>query len=141
MAPSAKVEALRALGSKCFWVATIGAAVLVNVIDHGWGSKADVGVGGTEFYAALTVDIAFGLASMGTGLIFVAALLWGIPGAQPAAVLVTLAIGQIAFTGLAWGLGWRDPAVRHVTRFYDWVSEETRGVGHIGSAFPSPLLR
>jgi hypothetical protein len=129
------------LGSKGFWIANIGSAVLVNVVDYGWGSKADVGLGSAEFYAAVTVDIAFGLASTGTGIVAVAFLLWWVPGAQPAAVLVTLAIGQIAFTGLAWGLGWRDPAVRHVTRFYDWVGEETRGVGHIGSAFPSPLLR
>jgi hypothetical protein len=71
------------------------------MIDYGWGSKADVGLGSTEFYAAVTVDIAFGLASMGTGLIFVAALLWGIPGAQPAAVLVTLVGGQVLFTGAA----------------------------------------
>jgi hypothetical protein len=87
------------------------------------------------------VDIAFGLASMGTGLILVAALLWGIPGAQPAAVLVTLVGGQVLFTGAAWWLGWREPAVRHVTRFYDWVSEEARSSGHTDPRLPSPLLR
>jgi hypothetical protein len=141
VAPSAKVEAARAFGSKGFWIATIGAAVLVNAVEYGWGSKADVGLGSTEFYAAVTVDIAFGLASTGTGLVLVAALLYWVPGAQPAAVLVTLVIGQVAFTGAAWYLGWREPAIRHVTRFYDWVGEETREAGHTGTAAPSPLLR
>jgi hypothetical protein len=113
----------------------------VNMIDYGWGSKADVGLGSTEFYAAVTVDIAFGLASTGTGLTLVAIVLWLFPGTQPAAVLATLVFGQVVFTGGVWYLGWREPAIRRVTRFYDWVGEETRGAGYIGTAFRSPLLR
>ena len=139
--PSAAGEFARGVGTKGFWVANIGAAVLVNAIDYGWGSKADVGIGSTEFYAAVTVDIAFGLASAGTGALFAAVLLWWVPGAQPAAVLIAFVIGQASFTGVSWGLGWREPAVRRVAWVYERFSEEALSAGHRGTGFPSPLLR
>lgn len=113
----------------------------MNAIDYGWGSKVDVGIGSTEFYAAVTVDIGFGLASAATGALFVAALLWWVPGAQPAMALVFFVSGQAVFTGLEWGLGWREPAVRRVTWLYQRVGEEALSAGQEGTWFSGPLLR
>ncbi len=141
-APSAAGEFTRAVGTKSFWILTIGSAVVVNVIDYGWGSKADVGIGSTEFYAAMTVDVGFAVASAGTGALLVGLLLLASP-ATPAAgtILVVYFFGQGGFTVASWHFGWREGALRRVTRVYEGARTRMLSGSYQGSIGTSPLLR
>jgi hypothetical protein len=114
--------------------------VLVNVIAYGWGSKADVGIGSTEFYAAVTVDVALVAAGAGTG----ALLGWGlyvlvsafVPGAGPVVLVAGAVFGQVAFLATSSYLGFREPAIRGVHWFYEELTEREGHMPYTGS----PLL-
>jgi hypothetical protein len=114
--------------------------VLVNVIDYGWGSKADVGIGSTEFYAAVTVDLALGVASVGAGAAAVLALLIFVPGAGPAVVLGMYLVGQTGFT-IFIGPRVREPAVRCVSRFYRELGQGQMVPEELGLGWGGTLLR
>jgi hypothetical protein len=128
------------LGSKGFWIANIGSAVLVNVVDYGWGSKADVGLGRAEFYAAVTVDIALGVAGAGTGAFFVFVFLLLQPEATPAVILVLYLIGQTGFSTFI-GPRVREPAVRGVTRFYNELGQGQMVPEEVGTGWGGPAVR
>ena len=133
-------EFARGVGTKGFWVANIGAAVLVNAIDYGWGSKVDVGIGSTEFYAAVTVDIGLGVASAGTGAFVVFVLLVAFPGAGPAAVLITFVFGQSLFSlGIAPHL--RQATLPRVTGLYEELSHGASPYDPEGATWGAALLR
>jgi len=109
------------------------------VLDYGWGSKADVGIGSTEFYAAVTVDVALGVASVGTGAFFVFLLLAAAPGAGPALVLCAYVVGQVAFSIASVPL--REPAVRGVNRFYRELGQVQMVPEELGLGWGAALLR
>jgi RHS repeat-associated protein len=133
-------EFTRAVGTKGFWAWTIGAAVLVNVIDYGWGSKADVGIGSTEFYAAVTVDLALAVASAGVGAVAVAFLLVALPAAAPAVVLLTFVSTQVGFS-IFIAPAVREPAVRGVSRFYRELGQGQLVPEELGLGWGGGLLR
>jgi hypothetical protein len=139
-APNAKAELARTMGTKGFWIATIGAAVLVNVIDYGWGSKADVGLGSPEFYAALTVDIALGLTSGAVGVLTVL-VLSVLPVSVPASVtLIVFFAAQAVFT-YAFPDSWRERAVQEITELYATPPGPTVGCGPLVCRSAGPMLR
>jgi hypothetical protein len=114
--------------------------VVVNVVDYGWGSKAHIGIGSTEFYAAVTVDVAFGVLGVGTGALFVGVLLFMTTGgAGPAAVLCAYVLGQVAFSIVSVPL--REPAVRGVNRFYRELGHGHTVPEELGLGWSGALLR
>jgi hypothetical protein len=114
--------------------------VLVNAIDYGWGSKADVGLGSTEFYAAVTVDIGLGVASVGTGAFFVFLLVLAAPEATPAVMLCLYLIGQTGFS-IFIAPRIREPGVRGVTRLYNELGQSEVARESVGMAWGGTLLR
>jgi len=140
-APSAAGEFARAVGTKGFWIANIGAAVLVNVLDYGWGSKVDVGIGSTEFYAAVTVDIGLGVASAGSGAV-IGHLFWAVAMLVAAeiagpALVVGYFSGALAFSAASLYFGWHDVGVQRLAPVYRSLRDREQGMLY----FKSPLLR
>jgi len=137
--PSALGEFAWALKRADFWVINIGLAVGLNVLDYGWGSKADVGLGSTEFYAAVTVDIGIGVAGVGAGAVsgwvLCALVSAAVPGAGPAALVIGYIVGQVVFS-VVLPPEWRESAVGGVSWFYSQVTAKEAKILRQGS----PLL-
>jgi len=110
----------------------------VNALDYGWGSKADVGIGSTEFYAAVTVDIGLNVVGAATAALIVAIVL---PPAAPAeVVLITFFSAQAAFS-LLFPPSARATSVERVNRFYQRMTEQSLYHTSLELATSSPLLR
>ncbi|MGC9084268.1 MAG: RHS repeat domain-containing protein [Anaerolineae bacterium] len=97
----------------------VGVALSVgwDVYEYGWGSKREVGLGSTEFAAAVTVDVgttalipALGAAAGG--------LICG-PGA-PACVIIGAAAGNLLIVGFS-ASGLRERSVEAVSGFYEAI--------------------
>jgi hypothetical protein len=117
--PSVLGEFAWALRAPEFWAVNIVLGVGLNVLDYGWGSKADVGIGSPEFYAAVTVDLGLNVAAAGAGALtahfaFAIAMVIAPEFAVPALV-VGYIIGPILFAGASHHFGWRESSVRGVT--------------------------
>jgi hypothetical protein len=109
-----------------WWI--IGPAILVNAYEYSpWGPKGDIGYG-TEFLAAVTVDIAMGTASTLAGaLVYAGILALGFP---PSWALVGSAL---AFLGTLWlGPKLREPLIEAVNEVYkDLAGGLNRGQGGV----------
>ena len=139
--PSALGEFAWALKRADFWAVNIGLAVGLNVLDYGWGSKADVGIGSTEFYAAVTVDIGLGVASAGSGAV-IAYAFWAVamlvaPEFAGPALVVGYFSGALAFNAASLYFGWHDVGVRRLAPLYGSLGGREQGIPYPNS----PLLR
>jgi RHS repeat-associated protein len=137
--PSALGEFAWALKAPEFWAINMALSVGLNVLDYGWGSKADVGIGSTEFYAAVTVDLGIGVAGVGAGAVsgwvFCALVSSLVPGAGPAALVIGYVVGQVVFA-VGFQPEWREDAVGAVTWFYSQSTAREAKIVRQGS----PLL-
>ena len=110
---------LAALRANWLWI--IGPAILVNAYEYSlWGPKGDIGYG-TEFAAAVTVDIFLASASVGAGAIVTAGLMivFGV-SAAPATLGGLIAGGVVLWAGGKF----KEQLVKRVSGFYESMIEE-----------------
>jgi hypothetical protein len=138
--PSLLGEYAWALRRADFWAVDIALAVGLNVLDYGWGSKADVGIGSTEFYAAVTVDVAIEAAGAGAGAItgygFYLGAMWLCPQFAIPALVLGYLVGETSFS-IVVAPSWREPGIEAVNWLYSQATAREAKIVYCGG----PLLR